>query len=105
MESGQCVVRWFGNQKKKKWFSKTLLIIGKSDIGLKSPALLFSSRFFGIWTTEDSFHSDGRQLHLMEQLKSSVTEGAMVAVVFFSIRAEMPSGPVDLVVSRDRRIL
>ena len=41
----------------------------------------------------------------MAQLKSSVTVGAIVAAVFFSIRAEMPSGPVDLVVSRDRRIL
>ncbi len=85
----------------KKWLSKTLLIIGRSEIGLKSEEF-WALGFFGMGTTEEVFHPDGVWPHRIEQLKRLVMEGAIApAVCFISIRAEKPSGPLDLEVSRD----
>ena len=98
LERGWFSMRWL-LIKLKKWRSKTLLITGRSEIGLKSEeysALVF----LGIGTTEEVFHPEGGCPHRIEQLRSLVMEGAIAPAVCFSIRPEMPSGPLDLVESK-----
>ena len=45
------------------------------------------------------FHMVGKQADLMDRLNSSVIDGAILGATAFSILAEIPSGPLDLVVS------
>ena len=42
------------------------------------------------------FHTEGRFLVVKDTLKSFVSEGAMLAAVYFSILAEIPSDPEAL---------
>ena len=56
---------------------------------------------FGIGTTADFFQIEGGLPHAMEWLKSLVTDGAMVRVVDFNIREEMPSRPLAFEISSD----
>ena len=50
---------------------------------------------FGIGTTRANFQSLGTLLVLIERLKSLERLGVIECAVFFSIRAEMSSAPVD----------
>ena len=80
------------------WCSKTLLKVDNSEIGrkLEGFAWLFN---LGTGTTFASFHADGKQADLIDMLKRLVTDGAMLEATAFNILAEMPSGPLALVVS------
>ncbi len=61
---------------------KTLLIIGRSEIGLKSDEF-WALGFFGMGTTEEVFRPDGGWPHRIEQLKRLVMEGAIAPAVCF----------------------
>ena len=50
-------------------------------------------------TTFAYFHWLGNVCWWRDKLKSSVTEGVMVLAVSFSIRADIPSGPVAFALS------
>ena len=56
--------------------------------------------FLGIGTTEDLFHSLGRQLVRRDRFRRIFTEGVILMAVDLSIRADIPPGPVALEVSR-----
>ena len=86
-------------------FSSSLLTTGSKDIGLKSDIVEFLGFDFGIGTMRDCFHSLGGLFHLIEMLKSEVTDGAISSATAFSILAEIPSGPLYLVTSSDLNIL
>jgi hypothetical protein len=55
----------------------------------------FAGDCLGIGTTWDSFHSSGTRPVLSDWLNREVTDGAMLVAVFFSINAEILSGPVE----------
>ena len=56
---------------------------------------------FGIGTIADIFHILGSLHFEIDRLKSLVTDGVMLVAVYFNILANNPSGPLDMVVSRD----
>ena len=58
----------------------------------------------GIGTIEDVFQALGKLPDRMEAFMSFVIPGAMLTAVCFNMVADMPSGPLDLVVSRDSSI-
>ena len=58
---------------------------------------------FGIGTIVDFFHILGSLQFEIDRLKSLVTDGVILAAVNFNILADTPSGPLDLVVSRNDR--
>lgn len=58
---------------------------------------------FGIGMIADFFHIRGSRHFKIDRLKSFVTDGVMLVAVNFNILADTPSGPLDLVVSRDDR--
>ena len=70
-------------------------------MGLKSFGL-FAPLFFAIGTTSDCFQVAGICPEWIDILNSLVMEGAIAEAVDFSIRAEMPSFPLALVVLEDR---
>ena len=51
-------------------------------------------------TTEDIFQVAGGLPHTMERLNSFVSDGAIAVAVDLNIRAEIPSGPLALDISR-----
>ena len=58
----------------------------------------------GIGTTRDVFQLDGNEQLVIERLKSLTSTGARLHATPLSILAEIPSGPLDLVVlSASRR--
>ena len=57
----------------------------------------------GMGTTWEVFQSDGTFPSLSDWLNSTVTDSAIQAAVCFSIWAEIPSSPIDLLVSREAR--
>ena len=75
-------------------FSSNLLSTGSEDIGLKSAVVGFLDFDLVIGT-----YSVGGLLHFIEMLKSEITDGAISSATAFSILAEIPSGPLDLVTS------
>ena len=83
----------------------SLLSTGSKDISLKSDAVGFLGFEFGIGTTRDCFHSLGGLLHLIEMLKSEVTDGAISSATAFSILAEILSGPLGSMTSSGFNIL
>ena len=58
---------------------------------------------FGTGTTTVDFAAWGNDPVLIDKLNSFVTTGVIAVAVALSIRAEMPSGPLALVTSRDVR--
>ena len=52
-------------------------------------------------TTEETFHASGNIPVDMEILNNFVSDGVMLWAVPFNILAEMPSGPLALLTSRD----
>ena len=58
----------------------------------------------GMGTTEEIFQQEGGRQYLMEKLNSLVTEGDIAAAVYFSMRADIPSGPLAFFVSRELSI-
>ena len=61
------------------------------------------SAAFGIGTIVDLFHIICSRQRERDRLKSLVTDGVMLVAVNFSILADIPSGPLDLLVSKDER--
>ena len=59
----------------------------------------------GIGATWDSFHSIGTQPFLSDWLKREVMDGAMLLAVIFNNSAEISSGPVALLESREANCL
>lgn len=53
----------------------------------------------GIGTMEDVFHALGKLPDRIDAFISFVIPGAMLTAVCFNMVADMPSGPLDLVVS------
>ena len=53
----------------------------------------------GIGVTRASIHSFGNLPDLINMLKSFVTAGVMLPTVALSILADIPSGPLDIVIS------
>jgi len=78
----------------------TLLRIESSEIGLWSDVEL-ALGILGMGTRKEVFQLVGGRPHAMEQLKIFVSDGAIALAVDFNIRAEIPSGPFALVISRD----
>ena len=56
---------------------------------------------FGTGTTTDDFAALVNDPVLIDKLNSLVTTGIIAAAVALSIRAEMPSGPLAFVTSRE----
>ena len=52
-------------------------------------------------TTKEVFQLVGEWPHAMEQLNNFVSDEAIALIVDFNIRAEIPSGPFALVISKD----
>ncbi len=79
----------------RKWkcFSRSLLSIEKSDIGLYPDGLCLAVDL-GIGTTLADFYSLGKWPLMIDRLKRLVNERAILSEVAFSMRAEIPSGPV-----------
>jgi hypothetical protein len=66
----------------------------------------FAAGVFGIGTTQDLFQQWGTLGTLpsfKDKLKRAVTAGATLNAVNFSILADIPSGPFDLLTSSDER--
>ena len=59
---------------------------------------------FGTGTTEDVFHAVGSLPERIVVFMSFVILGTMLVAVCFSMIADMPSGLLDLVASRDNNI-
>ena len=78
-----------------KCLSRTLLIIGSREMGLKDWTSFFFLSPFRIGTTFESFQSAGILPVLIDKLNSDVTEGAISSVNDLSIHALIPSGPAD----------
>ena len=57
---------------------------------------------FGISTINDCFQPIGMRPHWRERLNRVVTDDAILIAVNLSMRAEVPSGPVDLDVFWER---
>lgn len=74
--------------------------MGSKEIGRKSDVFLALDTL-GIGTIADFFHIEGGFPHVIEWLKSLVIDGAMEFAVDLSIRAEMPSKPFALDMSKD----
>ena len=55
----------------------------------------------GTGTICECFHPLGNMPAVIDMFNSLVTEGVMEWAVDLSMRAEIPSGPLDFVVSRD----
>ena len=53
----------------------------------------------GIGTTQDVFQLEGKEQLVIERLKSLTSTGAKLQATPLSILAEIPSGPLDFVVS------
>ena len=71
-----------------------------SEIGLYFVGLARSFAF-GMGTTEETFHASGNIPVDMEILNNFVSDGVMLWAIPFNILAEMPSGPLALLTSRD----
>jgi D-mannonate dehydratase len=59
---------------------------------------------FGIGTTDDVFQAVGNFPERIDMFMSFVIPGAMLVAVRFSIVPDIPSGPLDFVVSIDTSI-
>ena len=77
-----------------------MLKMGSREIGRKSDVFLAFDTL-GIGTIADFFHFEGGLPHAIEWLKGLVIDGAMEFAVDLIMRAEMPSKPFALDVSRD----
>ncbi len=100
-ESGWCSVRW---SVIRKWtcFSRSLLSIERSDIGLYPDGLCLAVDL-GIDTTLADFHNLGKWPLVIDRLKRLVSEGAILSEVAFSLCAEIPSGPIAFNTSKPLR--
>ena len=74
--------------------------MGSREIGQKSDAFLALDTL-GMGTIAGFFQFEGGLPHAMEWLKGLVIDGVMEYAVDLSMRAEMPSKPLALDVSRD----
>ena len=74
--------------------------MGSREIGRKSDVFLALDTL-GMGTIADFFQFEGGLPHVMEWLKSLVIDGAMEYAVDLTMRAEMPSKPFAVDMSRD----
>ena len=79
---------------------RSLLVTDSNDIGLKFEGVGFWVESFGIGTIRDAFQVDGTVALEMDKLNKCTSTGVTLPATPFSIFAEMPSGPLDLVESR-----
>ena len=82
-------------------FSRILLGTERREMGLNDDGVsLVVEDGFGIGTTLACFHDCGKCPFEIVRLNKLAKDGAMVLATAFSIRADIPSGPVALVTSR-----
>ena len=79
----------------KRCLSRSLLIRGKREIGLKSEGEK-GDDFLGMGTMLEVFHSSGKVPDIIEELKIIVRGSDIERAVFFSKVAEIPSGPEEV---------
>ena len=76
----------------KRCLSRSLLIKGRREIGLKSEG----DDCLGMGTMLEVFHSSGKVPDIIEELKIIVRGSDIERAVFFSMVAEIPSGPEEV---------
>ena len=79
----------------KRCLSRILLVTGRREIGLKSEAEE-GEDFLGMSTMLEVFHSSGKVPVVIEELKIIVRGSDIERAVFFSMVAEIPSGPEEV---------
>ena len=79
----------------KRCLSRILLVRGRREIGLKLVGEK-GDDFLGMDTMLEVFHSSGKVPDIIEELKIIIRGSDIERAVFFSMVAEIPSGPEEV---------